>query len=251
MSNKHCHETRRQLDELLTVHEVPTHLLDHLANCSECTEFQTKQTRLRQLVGSLGPVNAPADFDFKLRARIARSEATKVRNGWLSSAALRVGFVSAAILLAAAFTFLQFRNTAKIQTGAVAEVNTPGSTPVVPDQPKRSDQPTVSAVFDSTPHQSLKEQDTTRKSLKRYVGVPQPDKKTVSADFSSERAPVYGTQRSRDNGDVFPIPTTGQALKIYVEDRSGNARTITVPTVSFGSQRVMSSNQFVSKGSSW
>ena len=43
----------------------------HLGECSECRVFHDKQIKLRQIVGSLGTVSAPADFDFRLRSRLA------------------------------------------------------------------------------------------------------------------------------------------------------------------------------------
>ena len=44
---------------------------EHLRECAACREFHEQQTKLRQIVGSLGTVDAPADFDFRLRARLA------------------------------------------------------------------------------------------------------------------------------------------------------------------------------------
>src|SRR5438477_105970 len=46
----------------------------HVIGCVSCAAFHAERTRLRELVGSLQPVTTPADFDMRLRARIAREQ---------------------------------------------------------------------------------------------------------------------------------------------------------------------------------
>src|SRR4029453_18808029 len=46
----------------------------HLSLCAGCRDFRAERTELRQLVGSLESVIAPADFEMRLRARIAREQ---------------------------------------------------------------------------------------------------------------------------------------------------------------------------------
>ena len=105
---------------------------------------------------------------------------------------------------------------------------------------------TLDAVRSATPDSNNQQEE---RPIKRYVASQSNNKRLATADFSKEAAPVFAIGPSKQGG-VFPITTSGQPLRISVEDRSGNARVITVPTVSFGSQRVMS-NQYVSKGSNW
>ena len=68
MKERQCEVIRCELDELTLGDEGSTAVTQHLRECGECREFHQKQTRLRQIVGSLGPVEAPPDFDFRLRA---------------------------------------------------------------------------------------------------------------------------------------------------------------------------------------
>src|SRR5207302_3289625 len=71
MKRRECRHVRREID----VSELNLRLSDQaqadVASCPSCREFRDERTRLRQLVGSLEPVTAPADFDVRLRARIA------------------------------------------------------------------------------------------------------------------------------------------------------------------------------------
>jgi hypothetical protein len=245
MSNKQCNETRRQLDEL-TLDELAANSLDHLATCPDCTEFHAKQTRLRQLVGSLGMVSAPPDFDFKLRARIAQDEANRGFR-WFELPALRAGLVSAALLLVVAVLFVGFNRSSRVDIPSVAIREHQPAAPRELNPPFLIDDPSSDSVatLPSTP--SVKNQD--EKPIKRYSAAQTGKKGLATIEYSSARAPVLGDGAPKD-GEVFPIATNGEPFRISVEDKSGNARVITVPTVSFGSQRVMS-NQFVSKGSNW
>ena len=72
----------------------------------------------------------------------------------------------------------------------------------------------------------------------------------TSVDFSSERANVVSNARpALNNEPVFSIDASLQSLKVSLDDGRGNAHTISFPTVSFGSQRVLTNaNQFNPKG---
>ena len=71
MKDTRCELVRRELEELLLNEEFGATAAEHLQACADCQEFQRQQLKLRQIVGSLGTVSAPADFDFRLRARLA------------------------------------------------------------------------------------------------------------------------------------------------------------------------------------
>src|SRR5258708_34631870 len=64
-----CRATRREIDE--GGEHLSAQALRHVGSCAPCLAFQNERARLRDLLTSLEPVTAPADFDFRLRARIA------------------------------------------------------------------------------------------------------------------------------------------------------------------------------------
>jgi len=72
MRKTNCKLIRRELDELMLGETWSAAATEHLRECAECREFHVQQTKLRKIVGSLGTVEAPADFDFRLRARLAK-----------------------------------------------------------------------------------------------------------------------------------------------------------------------------------
>ena len=71
MRKNNCEVIRQELDELMLDENSSAAVTEHLRECAACREFNEKQTKLRQIVGSLGTVSAPPDFDFRLRARLA------------------------------------------------------------------------------------------------------------------------------------------------------------------------------------
>ena len=82
MRNNNCEVIRRELDELMLDGTCSTSAVEHLKECSECREFNRTQTKLRRMVGSLGTVEAPPDFDFRLRARLANGSTSGVFHYW-------------------------------------------------------------------------------------------------------------------------------------------------------------------------
>src|SRR5918912_1998496 len=97
-----CQTCRAEIEELETGAGLSERASAHVRVCPECWAFHDERQALRRLVGSLGPVSAPPDFDFRLRARLAAAKAdADQRAPWRS-------FLSSvpAISLAAAFALL-------------------------------------------------------------------------------------------------------------------------------------------------
>ena len=247
MSKSNCKSIRRQLEEMTLGDECTAEVLEHLHFCNECRDFHHKQTNLRQIVGSLGTVNAPADFDFRLRSRLAsEKENTGFHFGrgfWYlgqRSAAVATLLV---LVVGAAFTVRYFA-TRPTRTVASAGMNDPVKV-----------QPTSSPVkSNSTPEQHQTVATTTspgsQNSIsKRDASVATRVKRpTVAADFSSERAPLVRNS-GQSTEQVFPIDASQQSLRVSLFDGRGNPRTLSLPTVTFGSQRVVpTSTSFAQKG---
>ena len=70
----------------------------------------------------------------------------------------------------------------------------------------------------------------------------------MAVDFSSQRAEVINGFEAVGSTTVFPLDTSLQSFKVSLDDGRGNARTISVPTISFGSQRMLkNANSFAPK----
>lgn len=245
MKDKRCEPVRRELEELMLSDDFSAATSGHLQTCFDCRDFQRQQMKLRQIVGSLGTVSAPADFDFRLRARLAADSEAPGFRFWtftvkgLATAAVMVVFGVGAVVV--------WQRSHEAQPPAVAVTPPPVEEPVRHEAFNREasssahQRETIPVVADN-------ETPGLRKSVRRVASTP---KRTVSSiDFSSERANVVSNTRPAvNNAPVFPIEASLQSVKISLDDGRGNERTFSFPTVSFGSQRVLTTaNQFNSKG---
>lgn len=243
MRETKCESIRRELDELMLDNEGSVAATQHLRDCGECREFHQQQTRLRQIVGSLGTVQAPPDFDFRLRARLANES---------SSAGFHLravqwsfgtkGFAAAAMLLVFVGGVVYVRTVVNRPGATEVATTVPTDEPVQP-APKPVENRVVAP--EQTPTVAVDGPRRVQRGGERRIS-PRPRRTPVAVDFSSERAPVLNTQRQ---SAIFPIDASLQSFTVSFDDGYGNARTISMPTISFGSQRVLTNtNQFAPKG---
>ena len=243
MRDTKCELIRRELDELTLGDEAGVAATQHLRDCGECREFQQQQTRLRQIVGSLGTVQAPPDFDFRLRARLANesnSAGFHLRAFQWSFATK--GFAAAAMLLVFVGGVVYVRTVVNrpAETGVTAvqteEPVRPAPRPTEDKVVVPEERPLV--AVDNTPRR-------VQRSGERQI-TARPKRNPVAIDFSSERASVLNAQRQ---SAIFPIDASLQPFTVSLDDGDGNARTISLPTISFGSERVLTTtNRFAPKG---
>jgi hypothetical protein len=75
------------------------------------------------------------------------------------------------------------------------------------------------------------------------------NKPLATRELSNTGAVVFGNTQPVGTSAAFPIDASSvQFFKFSVDDGRGNAKTISVPTISFGSQRLMhNANQFAPK----
>ena len=254
MKDRQCEVIRRELEEATLNEDFSATASSHLETCAGCREFQRQQTKLRQIVGSLGTINAPADFDFRLRARLAADADKPGFRFWTMTVR---GLATAAVLVV-------------FGVGAVmiwqrSQEPAPPAVAVTPQQPAPQPQ-TIEQPRGEEGNRNASSLAHGRESLPVIAGNATPpqklnrhrapkQKQAISAvDFSNLGAKVYSnnTRLEFDTATVFPIEASSQSLKVSLDDGSGNARTISFPTVTFGSQRVLKpGNQFASKDGVW
>ena len=241
MREAKCETVRRELEELMLGDECSTGAMQHLRECGDCREFHQKQTKLRQIVGSLGTVEAPADFDFRLRARLAsESSSSGFHLRVMQWSIASKGFAAATMVLLFVGGVVYVRTVVDhgAQKTEVAEQRPEPSQPA----PKPIENKEV--VPEQSPDVALANEQRRAGGERRVTSKAKAP--LVAVDFGSERAPVISD--SHRHSPIFPIDASLQPFKVSIDDGRGNARTISVPTITFGSQRVLPvANQFTQK----
>ncbi len=260
-----CSNVRREIEEAASGEILAAPARDHLRNCGACATFSDEQRQLKEMVASLGTVEAPADFDFKLRARLAASRSS--RNGVFSGNGFgmrSVAFATLILLFGFVVVLMNVRSRSSesapvaqapaSQTGGqTAPINqkvqaeqTPSSTEAAAIPPTRN--PVSADVQGSGPARNLIKRSGS--SLSQYVAR---NGQVKATDLSATAAPVLRPERGMGS-TVFPLGASYQSLKVSVDDGRGSSRTISLPTVSFGSSRVLARNPaplMVSTRDSW
>jgi hypothetical protein len=239
MRNNNCETIRQELDELMLGETITARVVEHLRDCAACREFNEKQMRLRQIVGSLGTVSAPPEFDFRLRARLANDAGSAAFHFWplarrgLAFAAVLLMFVVGAMLVRSVFNRPQ-------ENKQVATSDQPNN--LAPVQPVA---PTQEQTFSLPMPVSSPERHPQVVRNERPSRIKRP---LVAEDFSSQRAEVISGREPAGTFEVMPLDSSLQSFKVSLDDGRGNARTISVPSISFGSQRMLQTgNQYASK----
>jgi hypothetical protein len=243
MKKNNCGVVRQELDELMLDQECSASAAAHLRECNECREFQQQQTRLRQIIGGLGTVAAPADFDFRLRARLANSSSASYLP------IMRRGFALATVLVVFATGAFLVRNV--WDRPATEGVASTGNQPAAIPEPSKQVEPSKASQDNTSGQQLVASNPEKRpepiKNDRPLSTTPKTPRRLVAEDFSSKGATVISGQEAVSGFEV-PLDSSLQSFKVSLDDGRGNARTISVPTISFGSERMLQTgNQFAPK----
>jgi hypothetical protein len=198
-------------------------------------------------VGSLGTVEAPPDFDFRLRARLATDPTSSTFHYW---PLVQRGLAVAAAVIVIAFGVVVIKNLDFDQKKEVIAENPPPAPQqsprqVEPVQPNSTLNPDLLTAHN--PPNGLDKNRGDRSSQ----AAPRIKRPMSVLDSSKERAKVYPLSEAYnfEASTVFPIDASVQPLRLSLDDGRGNAKTISVPTVRFGSQRMLPNrNQLAEKG---
>jgi len=257
MTNRDCKNIRQEIDEAIPGGSVSGKVRDHLNTCSECRAFESERRSLQGLIADLGTVTAPADFDFRLRARLAR-ERSGARNGhgfamWFG---IPRPIAIAAMILLLGVVGVLIRNQVRSPN---ARAQTAGNIPAAPPAPVIEQKSEAGGNLPSSgtginqvalqPHEDrgpvlLKHNGNGRGGF----AAKRTGEKTVTREMALGSATVFGPRQANDYG-VIRIPIEDQELRITIDDGRGTPRAVSLPAVSFGSQRLTMTNSFLPAGS--
>jgi hypothetical protein len=241
-----CRATRQEIDE--GGEQLSAQGLRHVASCASCLAFQNERARLHELLTSLEPVTAPADFDFRLQARIAaHTEKPGPRSFFrgfvLSTPAMAVAAL-VIVALGGSIVWIEQHGAKQAPTVAVnspSQVKEGNSTTADNQSPsKQVDAP------DSTPTRLTAGINPNapnypgRRPQFKDPGLPQPVRS--STDFNADSAPSI--KQGQNPGAVY-VSAPVKPMVLSLQDDNGATRRISLPPVSFGSQRLLVGSRVV------
>lgn len=254
-----CENIRREVEAADPGDLLSSKANAHLASCNECGTFRDEEWKLRKLVGSLGMVNAPGDFEFRLRARLAgekRGLSQSFSVGKFSFGFRSAAFATVLLLIGAGLLFVGLR-TPSNNSQVARETASPAATQTVlasqnlgngevknagadliarPETDSRLDAK-LSSNASAGQHRTR-----SRLGFRPAEAASARDAERVrTRDLASTPATVFkstnpGAERL---SNAFAIGTSYQSLKVSLDDGRGSSRTISLPSVSFGSQRAL------------
>jgi hypothetical protein len=219
----------------------------HAESCGACGEVLRAGDSLNRILRGLERVEAPADFEFRLRARIAarkggRGRFQLARFGPLSGYAT-VAAALCVLALAVSLYFwpgqrhtqLEARNSDAPVIGTNGALRPPSQTASVP---KGESSPPVASVTPPTlvSHEMKVNRPNVvaSKRIKETAGVVEGRKNLASNQFSELGATAIVRPL------VIPVSTPAEPLRVVLRDEKGTAHVVPMRAVSFGSQELLS-----------
>jgi hypothetical protein len=263
-----CQTCQFEIEEVRVRERLSEGARLHLSTCEVCRVFHDERQSLKRLVGSLEAVSAPPDFDFRLRARLAAAKEDRPHHSsWRSflASAPAIGIAAAFALLVAAVVFYnQTKRSAPTENPALATVPAPVQKPGHANA-SSAPQPTITAPAivnhrdedNGASHIASIKRGRSRANLNGKQAVRRQSPQTSVNDaavFSNDMALLPAPQilpgggsapfRAGVNGVAsLPVRSASQPVRVFVDERGGTKRTLTLEPVVFGSQDLTGGNR--------
>jgi hypothetical protein len=245
-----CATSRREIEESNIGQQLSAAATGHLRDCAKCRDFYESRLKLRQLVANLGTVEAPADFDFRLRARLAAERAGTSPAFSVGNWALGLPSIALATLVLLVGVGFALRVwTSPADNPIVVRTEEPlmkqASPSVDPNASGRTQEVTRSEngkkeLLASDVGNGVLVNTTQRSPLSKSVAFVRKSR-VATRELSSASAPVIKQVDAiaRDASPVFTIEASPQPLNVSLDYAKRGSRTISVPALSFGSEGVL------------
>lgn len=224
-----CKTFSREIDELERGQEPKEATRAHLRGCAACSSFYDDRVKLQQMIAGLEPVQAPGDFDFRLRARLVderehrASRFTPAFGFGLPTVALAVIAILVGVGLYSRMTTepVGQQDSASVETPS-AETTAKKPAPEIQTAEEKKDVPQLAIAKNRTDQATLaSDRGRNRKANRNAVS------NAVRRDDFVAKSEA-----------LFPLEAA-EPLRVSVDYATGASRTISVPAVSFGSQQVV------------
>ena len=248
-----CRIVRREIEEIDKGQRFSASVTEHLAGCGKCQRFNDERRKLRQMVAGLETVAAPPDFDLRVRSRLANERAGAGAGFLFSGFTFGIPSVAFAALALVVGGVFALRTWVAPSTNVAADKTETHETSKLSSQGEQP--PANEAVVRSKPDNRLLEtakvnsgetirgdrQPRKRIHLRNAVASSRKGRPLATKEFSSMEAPVIKKEEAVASleSQVFPIEASSQPLRLSLDYSGGVSRTILVPALSFGSERVL------------
>jgi len=224
----------------------------HLTGCAACRAFHAERASLRGLVAGLARVDAPNDFEFRLRARLATEATPRGHSGWQAYFPRAAWATAAVCLLIAVGVSLRPRQQ---ETPAVAAVDsqTPTAAAVAGgselsqeskqsqgDSPDRM-LPDGGSAIEASAGETKGRVNNRRhdRRVRRQPIVPPSIREEIATESGGvERFAEHS--RSVIGGTIIALPVSAEErpLQVTFKDMQGASRVVRVDPVAFGSREL-------------
>jgi hypothetical protein len=245
MSGKLCREVRLEIDQSELQQPLSAGSEAHVGACVACATFRNERVHLRELVGGLQPVTAPADFEMRLRARIARERDVPRQPFIFRFVMSTPAIVVAAVLVIAVGALVLLSQMNRVQNSTIASSkgeerinSTPKPADIAQD---RNPEPGPSPAAIADPVKPKQSNVVVRNASKPSLPANAFPEVTDSAVRSAQSLRISDGR----NGEVtLTAPLKPMVVTVY--DEHGGTRKIQLPPISFGSQRLNNNRSQVS-----
>jgi hypothetical protein len=264
-----CKVFRQEFEALNAGEQPGAKAQAHLDACLACRTFQSERLSLRQLIGSLGPVSAPPDFDFRLRARLAAAKGADNYSFHRKRFAPGLKAISVAasfaLLITSVIVFKQFQS-APVGLPATSQPTTAANQTEGLDtrpQPKQNSEQLATAAKgqEAAPVENISHDSNAGEAAPASNKAGKPTRAEVARHSAPSRAaerspiisndlalrgnptvvtPVRQPTASNSTGDDDAATTllrvSSQPVRILLHDKQGAMRSVSLEPVIFGSQ---------------
>lgn len=250
-----CQACQIEIEEIELGEPLSAAASAHISACPACRAFHDERQSLRKLVGGLGTVAAPSDFEFRLRARLAAAQNGGSRHhslrSFLASAPAIALAASFAVLVAGVIIYQQVKSgtttsqpTEVAQSGAAKNANveakpSPATTAPTPDN-GNSSTPVIQTTGGqkTQPPLTANNRNPARRQFKSVENAQQIVSNTVSVKGAQRITPSNNSSLADGSGQPVQLSVRSpmQPVRVSLDDKSGAKRTVTLAPVVFGSQ---------------
>ena len=226
MRSLECRVTRQQIDELELGERPSERATAHLSLCAGCRDFRAERNELRQLVGSIESVVAPADFEMRLRARLAREQAPR-REPFFARLIRTPALAAAALFVMVGGTLVWVAQKDIEPSTQVATVQQPSPVAAASDSATTTSGSADVAVASTAGDEAV-----------HTVSSGTPRKSRVGSRGHSQDYSVLPAESVRQGDQVY-VNAPSKPVVFAIEDERGTKKKISLPPVSFGSQSLV------------